>query len=395
MECIHYSTSNAKISLDLKNDDNHYEDEDVDEPSAKPAAAKVEKCAGEENTCFSIWRHDKNGSAVIKMQGCWHDMAQNSTCGNQLCIGDRNKSIHSSHYFCCCNANSCNANHTESTTIEVIDNIPLPTFTTKTPQNLSFFASMQNQKLLIIVLIIIAPLIVSILYVAVCRVNIKENTETTTIAAPNPKYCADMMNVDNLKLCSLVGQGKYGTVWKGMINEETVAVKIFPAANKEYFLNERDIYTLPLMETPNFLEYFGYDERRNMDGNMEYLLVLSLAPLGCLQDWLRDNTSTFNVFINMSKSIAKGLSHLHSEVTMGAMKKPCVVHRDINSRNILVNADMTCCISDFGFALKTFGSCYEWRGEIVVAEQKSMNEVGTMRYLAPEVSSFILSKKCN
>ena len=32
--------------------------------------------------------------------------------------------------------------------------------------------------------------------------------------------------------------------------------------------------------------------------------------------------------------------------------KPTVAHRDINSRNILVKADLTCCICDFGFAMK-------------------------------------------
>ena len=32
--------------------------------------------------------------------------------------------------------------------------------------------------------------------------------------------------------------------------------------------------------------------------------------------------------------------------------KPTVVHRDVNSRNILVKADLTLCLCDFGFAMK-------------------------------------------
>lgn len=115
----------------------------------------------------------------------------------------------------------------------------------------------------------------------------------------------------------------------------------------------------------------------------------------------------------MAKSIARGLSHLHTELKKNGLEKPCICHRDLNTRNILVKADLSCCISDFGFALKTYGPRYEWKGEISLAETKSINEVekilcflsiaykcpyptmvvdllnffqvGTLRYMAPEV----------
>lgn len=170
-----------------------------------------------------------------------------------------------------------------------------------------------------------------------------------------------------------------------MVNEQPVAVKIFSSHQKQYFQNERDIYTLPMMDSPSLLTYFGCDERHTMEDNVEYLLVLSLAPLGCLQDFLVENTTSFNVFCKMAKSVARGLSHLHTEIRKGELIKPCVCHRDLNSRNILVKADLSCCICDLGFSLKTFGSRYEYRGEMTLAETKSINEVGTIRYMAPEV----------
>lgn len=119
----------------------------------------------------------------------------------------------------------------------------------------------------------------------------------------------------------------------------------------------------------------GCDQRRTLDNNIEYLIVLQLAPLGCLQDWLKHNTTTFNIFCNMAKSIARGVSHLHTEIKNCVLIKPCVCHRDLNTRNILVNADLTCIISDLGFALKTYGTRYEWRGEKRVAETKSISDV--------------------
>lgn len=80
----------------------------------------------------------------------------------------------------------------------------------------------------------------------------------------------------------------------------------------------------------------------------------------------------------MAKSIARGVSHLHTEMRLGELEKPCVCHRDLNTRNILVKADLSCCISDFGFALKMYGSRYEFKGEIASAETKSVNEVCLM-----------------
>lgn len=87
----------------------------------------------------------------------------------------------------------------------------------------------------------------------------------------------------------------------------------------------------------------------------------------------------------MTRSIASGLAHLHTRNANGSLYRPSVVHRDFNSRNILVKDDLTCCISDFGFALKTFGPRYEWKGSMTLAEYKSLNEVGTIRYMAPEM----------
>ena len=32
--------------------------------------------------------------------------------------------------------------------------------------------------------------------------------------------------------------------------------------------------------------------------------------------------------------------------------KPCIVHRDVSSKNVLVSSGLTCVLSDFGFAMK-------------------------------------------
>lgn len=63
-------------------------------------------------------------------------------------------------------------------------------------------------------------------------------------------------NFSHYILC-ISGQGQYGCVWKGVLHDREVAVKIFPSHYRQYFLNERDIYCLPFMDNPALLTYFG------------------------------------------------------------------------------------------------------------------------------------------
>ncbi|KAK9512060.1 hypothetical protein O3M35_000570 [Rhynocoris fuscipes] len=87
----------------------------------------------------------------------------------------------------------------------------------------------------------------------------------------------------------------------------------------------------------------------------------------------------------MVLSISTGLAYLHTEIHKQGKWKPCVTHRDINTRNILVKEDLSCCIADLGLAVKITGGRYYNLGEEQHAEAKSINDVGTLRYMAPEV----------
>lgn len=55
----------------------------------------------------------------------------------------------------------------------------------------------------------------------------------------------------------LIGQGRYGSVWKGSVGDQEVAVKIFQSHHRNYFYNELDIYCVPFMAHPTLLSYLG------------------------------------------------------------------------------------------------------------------------------------------
>ncbi|XP_017127461.1 bone morphogenetic protein receptor type-2 [Drosophila elegans] len=384
--------------MSFQENDNYLHDDDGDQDSSGevqeqqiestpvPSEPHRRTCSDGYTFCFTLWNQSPNGTRVVK-QGCWKDNTDRpSICSQSECTSSAPTTTTSSLYYCCCSGDVCNAQYAvvEPAPLELGSNEARNSITNRATakQHQSFLAS----TMLGLAGVLTALMIGIFLAVQYCRTaKEKPEPEESPLAPSGPGYSSNLRNVDNMNLIGMLGSGKYGTVMKGLLHDQEVAVKIYPEEHHQYYVNERNIYALPLMECPALLSYFGYDERCTMDGRMEYQLVLSLAPLGCLQDWLIANTLTFSQCCGMLRSITRGISHLHTELRLGDQHKPCVAHRDINTRNVLVQADLSCCIADFGFALKVFGSKYEYKGEVAMAETKSINEVGTLRYMAPEL----------
>ncbi len=94
----------------------------------------------------------------------------------------------------------------------------------------------------------------------------------------------------------------------------------------------------------------------------------------------------FLLQLRMCHSIMCGLTHLHTEFH-GIRGNPAIAHRDIKSRNILVKADGTCAIADFGLAVR-------YDSEQNKVDMGADNpRVGTVRYMAPEVLDQTLDTK--
>ncbi|KAF3857332.1 hypothetical protein F7725_009191 [Dissostichus mawsoni] len=180
------------------------------------------------------------------------------------------------------------------------------------------------------------------------------------------------LDLDNLKLLELIGRGRYGAVYCGSLDERPVAVKVFTAANRQNFLNECSIYRLPLLEHDNIAHFVAADERTGPEGRTEFLLVIDYCPH--INDWVGS--------CRLAHSVTRGLAYLHTELFKGDVYKPAVSHRDLNSRNVLVKADGTCVIIDFGLSMKLTGNRTARAGE---EENAAISEVGTIRYMAPEV----------
>ncbi|XP_035248408.1 bone morphogenetic protein receptor type-2-like [Anguilla anguilla] len=325
--------------------------------------------------CFGLWEKTRDGDIRLVKQGCWTHIGDQQDCHDDRCVVTTTPSqIQNGTYrFCCCSTDMCNVNFTED--------FPPPTPTSAQPV---FPRPLYREETIVIALASVS--IVAILIVALFfgyrmltgdRKQGLHNMDMMEAAASEPS-----LDLDSLKLLELIGRGRYGSVYKGSLDERPVAVKVFTYANRQNFVNERAIYRLPLLEHDNIARFIVGDERVTSDGRMEYLLVMEYYPHGSLCRYLSVQTGDWASCCRLAHSVTRGLAYLHTELLRGDVYKPAVSHRDLNSRNVLVKNDGTCVISDFGLSMKLTGNRLVRPGE---EENAAISEVGTIRYMAPEV----------
>ncbi|XP_066262188.1 activin receptor type-2A [Euwallacea similis] len=310
--------------------------------------------------CYTLWQEDGNNRSIILGQGCWAQSGDPNECDKSACLADKPPPpAKNNTKFCCCSQNNCNRNFTD---VYVPSNSSLET-TTLSPNK-------DHSLSLIIWTALGVIFIMFVLMISVGAYYFWKKTPKKSDAesghhhppAPPPDY-----SLDKLKIINIIGQGKYGSVWRGVIDEEEVAVKVFPSHYRNCFFTEYEIYKA-VGDHPCILKCFGGGEYSRVLGHPEYALLLNIEEQS-LQEYLKNHTMDLPTLSKMSLDIARGLSHLHSDIG-----KPCIAHRDLNSKNILVRSDRSCCICDLGLAIIPRS-----------AESKALSEAGTLRYMSPEV----------
>lgn len=369
----------------------HFKHENVvsDTASKEESGQEVAKsCSKESDSCNALWTEDPvNKSIIVLIKGCWTSSGDDS-CGRTECVASAGptKAMNTSK-FCCCTGNMCNLNISDGyiPPTGVAPNHPNPVMLLPDPRFQEIKSTSAHTAIALASVMVLAfvGLVAFIVYRFFCN-NYKLSSDSLHLMEHGPPP-SPSFDLNSLKLMENVGRGRYGSVCRGLLHDHPVAVKVFAFQNRQYFYNERDIYCLHNMEHPGLPKYIGSEERPGADGRPEYLLVLQYAPLGCLHDYLRINTFDWARLCKILLSITQGLSHLHSEIRKSDKVKMGIAHRDLTSRNILVKSDGSCMLCDFGFAIQISGCKYYQNGEEQVAETTSLTDVGTLRYMAPEI----------
>ncbi|KAJ6644533.1 Mitogen-activated protein kinase kinase kinase 12, partial [Pseudolycoriella hygida] len=158
-----------------------------------------------------------------------------------------------------------------------------------------------------------------------------------------------------------LGSGAQGTVFRGKLKNEIVAVK------KVRDLKETDIKHLRKLDHENIIKFKGVCTQAPV-----FCIIMEYCPYGPLQFILRDEEFVQPArLVAWAKQIALGMQYLHTHK---------IIHRDLKSPNILIGAYEIVKISDFG-------TSREWN-EI----STKMSFAGTVAWMAPEV---IRSEPCS
>ncbi|KAG8558936.1 hypothetical protein GDO81_017189 [Engystomops pustulosus] len=338
------------------------------------------------STCFGLWEKTRDGEINPVKQGCWAYKGDPHECDHEECVVTTNPPViqNGTYRFCCCSADMCNVNFTENFSP------PDPPDTTPIKKSAVDYVEKgrpgweHREMTVIIALASVSVLAVLIaVFFFIYRIFGEDrkqglhsmNMMEATTSEPS-------LDLDNLKLLELIGRGRYGSVYKGSLDERPVAVKVFSFNNRQNFINERSIYRTPLLEHDNIAHFIVADERVTSDGRLEYLLVMEYYANGSLCKYLSVHTNDWLGSCRLAHSVTRGLAYLHTELLRGDHYKPAISHRDLNSRNVLVKNDGSCVISDFGLSMRLTGNRLVRPGD---EDNAAISEVGTIRYMAPEV----------
>ncbi|XP_049583822.1 activin receptor type-1 isoform X1 [Syngnathus scovelli] len=188
-----------------------------------------------------------------------------------------------------------------------------------------------------------------------------------------------------ITLNECVGKGRYGEVWRGYWQGESVAVKIFSSRDEKSWFRETEIYNTVLLRHENILGFIASD-MTSRNSSTQLWLITHYHEMGSLYDYLQLSTLDACGCLRMALSIASGLAHLHVEI-FGTQGKPAIAHRDLKSKNILVKINGQCCIADLGLAVMHFQDTNE-------LDVGNNPKVGTKRYMAPEVLDDSIQMDC-
>ncbi|XP_030948379.1 MDIS1-interacting receptor like kinase 2-like isoform X1 [Quercus lobata] len=181
-----------------------------------------------------------------------------------------------------------------------------------------------------------------------------------------------------------LGSGGYGSVYKAQLpSGDIIAVKKIHASScdgdlidQKEFHNE--IVALTEIWHRNIVKLYGFCSSTQHSLLMyEYLEKGSLATILSKEeeakelDWSRR--------VNIVKGVSHAMAYMHHDCS------PPIVHRDISSKNVLLDSDYVAHVSDFGTAKLLKQDSSNWT-----------SFVGTYGYVAPELAyTMQVTEKCD
>ena len=179
------------------------------------------------------------------------------------------------------------------------------------------------------------------------------------------KYIGQMLD-NRYEIIEKIGEGGMSVVYKALCHRlnRYVAVKILKdeLALDEDFLRRfhTESQAVAMLSHPNIVTV--YDVSRSSD--TEYIVMELIEGITLKQYMQRRGALTWKEVLHFSTQISKALAHAHSRG---------IIHRDIKPHNILILADSSVKVTDFGIARLTN-----------LQDTLTNETLGSVHYISPE-----------
>ncbi|WVZ54045.1 hypothetical protein U9M48_004911 [Paspalum notatum var. saurae] len=246
-------------------------------------------------------------------------------------------------------------------------------------------------KIIIPVAIVVSLAIV--IYALLLFQRRKQNRKSISLPSygkgiPRISYGDLVRATEGFATSSLIGQGRYGSVYQGILSQDgnVIAIKVFSLSTRgaqKSFITE--CKALRNVRHRNLIPILTACSGMDSSGNDFKALVYEFMPKGDLHNLLysaRDtegspclNYISLAQRLNILVDIADALEYLHHGY------QETIVHCDLKPSNILLDNDMVAHVGDFGLAKFTFDSAPS-----SVVDSNSTSSIvikGTIGYVAP------------